>query len=56
MLNGGVVASLFTFPDGLLIFFTVLKKKKPLYNLMSSCRVEGLMSMNFSILNGYQIP
>ena len=52
MLNGGIVASLLIFPDGLLSFFTV-----PfylfVYNLMSSCEVEGIMSVNISIFTGY---
>ena len=52
MLNGGIVASLFIFPDGLLSFFTV-----PfclfVYNLMASCEVEGIMSVNISIFTGY---
>ena len=53
MLNGGIVASLFIFPDGLLNFFTV-----PFffffYNLMSSYEVEGTMSVNISIFTGYK--
>ena len=48
MLNGGIVASLSVFPDSLLSFFTV-----PFFLTMSSCEVEGIMSVNFSIFTGY---
>ena len=53
MLNGGIVASLFIFPDGLLGFFTVSFFLFFFNNLMSSCEVEGIMSVNFSIFTGY---
>ena len=50
MLNGGIVASLFIFPDGLLsLLFLFLF----VYNLMSSREVEGIMSVNINIFTRY---